>query len=111
MSMHSQRDVHFKSWIVNMTNCPFDKYDDATGRVKTFFPSLLRSSTVIEGLPRSACYVFAREMEDKIRRFRDCGYDVAVIEGYSTGRHGSNIATLMSLDDDKVVVFRNACCF
>ena len=94
-----------------MTDYPFDKYDDVTGRVRTFFPSLLRFSTTMEKFPRSACYVFAREMEDKIRRFRDCGYDVAVIEGYSTGRHGSNIATLMSLDDDKVVVFRNACGF
>ena len=111
MLCREDRRVQLEDRIINMVGYPFHLYDDATGTIETFYPSVWtfcerRYECNVESFPRTACYVFSPDMEADIHFFRKNGYNVAVVASRSIGRGGIEISMLVSPINDRLVIYR-----
>ena len=109
--MRVRKNVRIEERIINMTKHPIRMYDDASGDIVTFYPSVRtfcakQKRKVEKVFPRTACYVFSPEAKKDIQWFRRHGGNVALIFDMGVGRGGVKIVTLIDTDYKQQVVYR-----
>ncbi len=109
--MRVRKNVRIEGRIINMTKHPIQMYDDASGDIVTFYPSVRtfcakQKRKVEKVFPKTACYVFSPEAKKDIQWFRRHGGNVALVYDMSVGRDGAQIVTLVDTDYKQQVIYR-----
>ena len=94
--------------IINMTSEPIHLYEDASGKIVTFFPSVRSfcNKRIERVFPKSAYYVFTPDKTDDILWFLNYCGNVAVIVGSGVGHDGVEVVNLSTFDRIYSVKFR-----
>ena len=109
--MRVRKNVRIEGRIINMTKHPIRMYDDASGDIVTFYPSVRtfcakQKRKVEKVFPKTACYVFSPEAKRDIQWFQRHGGNVALVYNMSVGRDGVKIVTLIDTDYERQVIYR-----
>lgn len=111
--MHSRYSARVVNQVVNMTNEPIRLYEDQTGEIMTFYPSMRRFCQIRNSrlFPRNACYVFSQDMAEDMRCFSKHFTNVAVAINRGHGRDGLDVFSLIREETNELFVFRRKIIF